>query len=263
MARPEEKAQAMMNKWTTMKEQYDEGLGLAQKKKRPYLASLCETLYAAEQWRREIIREISNGIRDIQNPAMGEHAIRDLNDKINKLFREKYHWNRRIIELGGMNYNAIERKRIRDEEESQGLKGSGGYRYFGAAKDLPGVKELFTKQAGQVVSTKRKRAEIVKNITPDYYGIRDEDDDRMLKAEREQSAKNKIMLDQELHEYIQKCKEDGVECCFSTKEEDEEFLEDEDVEINFSPEMAIPSQELILQITLERKKSQLLSKLAF
>ena len=45
MARPEEKAQAMMNKWTTMKESYDEGIGRAGKKKRPYLASLCETLY--------------------------------------------------------------------------------------------------------------------------------------------------------------------------------------------------------------------------
>ena len=116
MARPEEKAQAMLNKLTTMKEQYDEGLGLAQKKKRPYPASLCETLYEAEQRRQEIIREMSNGIRDIQNQAMGEHAIRDLNDKINKLFREKYHWNRRIIELGNMNYNAIKRKRIKEEE---------------------------------------------------------------------------------------------------------------------------------------------------
>lgn len=264
MARPEEKAQAMMNKWTTMKESYDEGIGRAGKKKRPYLASLCETLYESEQWRREIIREISNGIRDIQNSGMGEHAVRDLNDKINKLFREKYHWNRRIIELGGPNYNAIERKRIRDEEESQGLKGSGGYRYFGAAKDLPGVKELFAKQAGQAVSTKRKRAEIVKNITPDYYGIRDEEDDGvLLTAERKQEEKNQLFLEQELEEYVDKCKEDGVECFFSTEEGQEDFLPDEDIDITFSAEMAIPPQELMTQITLERKKSQLLSKLAF
>ena len=37
----------------------------------------------------------------IQNEGLGEHAIRDLNDGINKLIREKYHWNQRIKELGG------------------------------------------------------------------------------------------------------------------------------------------------------------------
>lgn len=198
---------------------------------------------------------------------MGEHAIRDLNDKINKLFREKYHWNRRIIELGGPNYNAIERKRIREEEESQiGLKGSGGYRYFGAAKDLPGVKELFTKQAGQAVSTKRKRAEIIKNITADYYGIRDEDDDdgiHLVSIEHEQSKKNKRLLEQELDEHINKCKEDGIECCFSKDAGDEDFVSDEDIDFVFTAQMAIPSQELMSQIVLEQRKSELLSKLAF
>ena len=36
--------------------------------------------------------------------GLGEHAIRDLNDEINKLMREKRHWQRRIVELGGTNY---------------------------------------------------------------------------------------------------------------------------------------------------------------
>lgn len=35
---------------------------------------------------------------------MGEQRIRDLNDEINKLLREKANWERRIIELGGPNY---------------------------------------------------------------------------------------------------------------------------------------------------------------
>lgn len=30
--------------------------------------------------------------------------IRDLNDEINKLIREKGHWERRIVELGGPDY---------------------------------------------------------------------------------------------------------------------------------------------------------------
>lgn len=36
--------------------------------------------------------------------TLEEHKIRDLNDKINKLFREKWHWNNRIKELGGPDY---------------------------------------------------------------------------------------------------------------------------------------------------------------
>ncbi|CAN7112104.1 unnamed protein product, partial [Brassica rapa subsp. narinosa] len=35
----------------------------------------------------------------------GEHRLRDLNDEINKLLRERWHWERRIVELGGPNYN--------------------------------------------------------------------------------------------------------------------------------------------------------------
>lgn len=33
-----------------------------------------------------------------------DDAIRDLNDEINKLFREKRHWENRIKELGGSDY---------------------------------------------------------------------------------------------------------------------------------------------------------------
>ena len=36
--------------------------------------------------------------------SLGEHKIRDLNDEINKLLRTKAHWERRILELGGPNY---------------------------------------------------------------------------------------------------------------------------------------------------------------
>lgn len=35
---------------------------------------------------------------------MGEFRIRDLNDEINKLLREKGHWEYRIKELGGPDY---------------------------------------------------------------------------------------------------------------------------------------------------------------
>ena len=36
--------------------------------------------------------------------GLGEFRLRDLNDEINKLLREKRHWEDRIVELGGPNY---------------------------------------------------------------------------------------------------------------------------------------------------------------
>lgn len=36
--------------------------------------------------------------------GLGEFRIRDLNDEINKLLREKRHWEDRILELGGSDY---------------------------------------------------------------------------------------------------------------------------------------------------------------
>ena len=43
-------------------------------------------------------------VGEIQNPGLGEFKIRDLNDQINKLIREKGHWEKRIVDLGGPNY---------------------------------------------------------------------------------------------------------------------------------------------------------------
>ena len=91
---------------------------------------------------------------DIQNPGLGEHRLRDLNDEINKLIREKSHWEARILELGGPNY-ARTAPRVTDSEGNEIVDCRGaGYRYFGAAKLLPGVRELFEKPA----QPKRRRS---------------------------------------------------------------------------------------------------------
>ena len=47
----------------------------------------------------QVIREVSKKVSQIQNAGLGEFRIRDLNDEINKLLREKRHWEARIIEL--------------------------------------------------------------------------------------------------------------------------------------------------------------------
>ncbi len=76
-----------------------------------------------------------------------------MNDEINKLIREKGHWERRIVELGGPDYSKVGPK-VTDSEGRSLVEGTGrgpGYRYFGAAKQLPGVRELFEKEGPRQV----------------------------------------------------------------------------------------------------------------
>lgn len=107
------------------------------KKRRPYLASECKSLYACEKWRMQIIREIAKKVAQIQNAGLGEFRIRDLNDEINKLLREKRHWEDQIKELGGPDYQKVGPRML--DHEGKEVPGNRGYKYFGAAKELPGI----------------------------------------------------------------------------------------------------------------------------
>jgi len=69
--------------------------------KRPYLASECEDVSHCEVYRGQILKELSKKVSLIQNEGLDEHRVRDLNDAINKLIREKGHWERQIKKLGG------------------------------------------------------------------------------------------------------------------------------------------------------------------
>lgn len=150
---------------------------MSRPKKRPYLADLCSDLNEAEKWRKEIINEISNLVLLIQNAGLGEFKIRDMNDHINKLLREKKHWERRIIELGGQNYMRSRGLSSQEDEEF----GTRNYKYFGAARDLPGVKELFAKPIKE--APRKTKAELLRFVNCDYFGYRDEDDGIILPLE--------------------------------------------------------------------------------
>lgn len=115
----------MLNRWLTYKREL---LGTrVPMGKRPAFASECDNIGDCERWRMQIIRDIGKKIVEIQNgmhqkfkksvyhkflelyntnskESLGEQRLRDLNDEINKSMREKAHWERRILELGGPNY---------------------------------------------------------------------------------------------------------------------------------------------------------------
>lgn len=110
--------------------------------------------------------------------------IRDLNDEINKRIREKRHWERRIVELGGQDYSRSQPAQAYDADGVEVQGSGGGYKYFGAAKNLPGVRELFQQEAPE--ARRRSRQDMLKGIEPDYYGFQvQEEDPEVLKAERE------------------------------------------------------------------------------
>lgn len=183
MARNSEKAMAMLNRWIKMKA--DEG---KPKNKRPFLASECDNVTDAERWRRDIVKDVGRKISQIQNPGLGEFKIRDLNDEINRLLRLKRVWEYRIRELGGPDYAKFGPKML--DYEGREIPGNRGYKYFGAAKDLPGVRELFEQEPAP--APKKSRGELYKDVDADYYGYRDEDDGVILPLEKEAEQKGEI-----------------------------------------------------------------------
>jgi len=180
MARNEEKAQSMLYRF---REAQAAELGLGTRSdRRPRMASACKSLRECERWRGEILREISRKVSKIQDAGLTDYEVRDLNDEINKLLREKRHWENQIIALGGANYR---RNVAMLDDDGREVPGTKGYKYFGRAKELPGVKELFES---------RKKEEDEENATsnfykkftnqgPAYFGDLDEADGELLKYE--------------------------------------------------------------------------------
>lgn len=77
-----------------------------------------------------------------------------MNDEINKISRQKYYWEIRIKELGGSDLRSRPQYYEVDGKE---LPGAPGYKYYGAAKELPGVRELFAQHEGNVEQKRQKR----------------------------------------------------------------------------------------------------------
>ena len=280
MARNSEKAMTALARWRNAK-MAEEGTD-KKPERRPYLATHCDNLKDAEKWRLQIIREISKKVSQIQNAGLGEFRIRDLNDEINKLLREKRHWEQRIVELGG---NDLRKKSKMLDREGQEVPGSKGYKYFGAARELPGVRELFENEAP--TAPKKTRAELMRDIDAAYYGFRDDDDgllvplevaaetaaieaslkkwkEKKLKRELESHAKdtesenskdkkkkNDQLIEEELDEDILKVPE------MTESDRLEEAME-AGKEARYVSYIEVPSQDDIRQALLRRKKQELL-----
>ena len=267
----------MLARWLRYKEESVKG----PKKRRPYLAELCDDLHEAEKWRGTIIKDISRNVAEIQNASLGEHRIRDINDRINKLFREKRHWERRIRNLGGKDYNK--------SNKGYGGYGHGAYLYFGAAKDLPGVRQLFnennnnnnltnnlhlnTKQKyinkDRVTQKEKKsRMEMLSLINADYYGFGDDDNKLFLSEKNMQQKLRKVKIEKWKKENKQKWNKLQFDIKQKRKRNNDNNNNNNNNNDNQRRKRVrltkisgyVPSQEEIDKMILEKRKELLLQK---
>lgn len=263
-----------LNRWVDQQKDVETGgvrkYGTA---RRPKLSSEVDTLKEAEFWRMDLIREVSKKISEIQNAGLGEHRIRDLNDEINKTIREKGHWEDRIKQLGGADYKA----QAAQEQDSYGaeLAGQSGYKYFGAAKDLPGVRELFESEEPPV-APRKTRAMLFKNIEPDYYGWRDEEDGMILLSEQQKEielvakevSKWKKRKAKEMEEQgpaaqaaAQALEEaEAAEAAMKKAKKEKDAALEPLTAQDFKAFVSVPDAEDIERLILEKKKKALLEK---
>jgi len=255
MARNEEKAQLMLNRWVHMKEEEFRG----KRERRPFLATECDNLSDAERWRRTVLKEVTKKIAEIQNENIPEHKTRDLNDEINKLMREKGHWERRIVELSGPDYSKIGAK-ITDDSGTQVPGGRGSYRYYGAAKKLPGVAELFRQEPPP--PPKRTRFEMYKGVDADYYGYRDDDDGTLKPLERleEEQAKLEALEQWKIRE-IEKCMAEGKDMGKARSMVEAVIAEfEKPQDAGFISHVSVPKKEDLEKAVLDKRKKRLMEK---
>lgn len=181
----------------------DLGIIDAGRTRRPKMITEQDSIPNCEKWRGQVLKEISRKVSRIQDPSLSDYQVRDVNDEINRLMREKHMWEVQIRNLGGPNYMRAAAggggARMYDEQgrEVPGV-GNKGYKYFGRARELPGVKELFEAAAKARAEGRRggsgdkpleARDDLRKIVDAAYYGYApDEEDDALLAYEAEKEA---------------------------------------------------------------------------
>lgn len=179
------------------------------------------------------------------------------------MLREKRHWENQISALGGPHYRRYGPKMF--DAEGREVPGNRGYKYFGAAKDLPGVRELFEQEPPP--PQRKNRAELMKDIDADYYGYRDDDDGVLVQLEEKAE---KVAF----HEAIQKWKEkqnngnekedDEDDNIYGMEIDDRSYADTNDpmsmLAPKFTAHVPVPTQKDIEEALLKKKKQDLLDK---
>ncbi|KAI0557303.1 pre-mRNA-splicing factor ISY1 isoform 1 [Gracilaria domingensis] len=220
------------------------------RQRRPYLSTLCDDVDEAEKWRLQVLSDIRRLAEEIQNPGLDDERVRELNDNINKLLRERGHWERRIRFLGGRDYGRRKLQAVGEDVVEHN-----GYFYFGEAKRLPGVKELLAtkeqrrREALDDEGLQRRMKELYNRVNDEYYGKKDEENDAdLLKIEEKAEHEARASMIEEWEKRTSRSKDEDW---------DDSYLKfvGQNVDGKFNEE------ERMQALTLERKKLEALEQL--
>lgn len=152
--------------------------------KRPTKLSSVKSLGEAQQWHRQIGRELKDKTTRLYDPSLNEIQLQTLNDELNELIDEQGRWEWYMAKvLGG--------KRVSKQRRDELIGGKLilGKRYFGRAVELPEVQDYLKKQQEEekygkngkgIVDPKR----VPKDKSSFYYG-EDTVDEKLEDFERE------------------------------------------------------------------------------
>jgi pre-mRNA-splicing factor ISY1 len=129
--------------------------------------------------------------------------------------RQKHYWEIKIRELGGGDYNNL-RTDLADVGllliylicidmilDGRELPGASDYKYYGAAKNLPGVREIFAELEAtaekkriqrffsviyKCLKNYRAKGERKYHFTAEYYGYDDDNSEELLRKERDREV---------------------------------------------------------------------------
>lgn len=187
MARNSEKAQSMLYRFRAS-QAAELGIIDTGSQRRPKLITEVNSIQACEKWRGQVVKEIYRKISKIQDPSLTDYQIRDLNDDINKMMREKHMWEIQLRNLQGPNYMRFGPKMV--DAEGREIPGHRGYKYFGRAKELPGVKELFDELVPKPPPKPKISETLYKTLDVAYFGYLDENDGQLLKFEEKREKES-------------------------------------------------------------------------
>ena len=83
------------------------------------------------------------------------------------------------------------------DAQGREIPGFGGYRYFGAAKDLPGVRDIYKREIP--IAPAQTAAQLRRCIDQEYFGDEEAADEELL---REEKLEEEVKREGELTEWI-------------------------------------------------------------
>ncbi|KAJ5198993.1 hypothetical protein N7472_004197 [Penicillium cf. griseofulvum] len=197
MARNSEKAQSMLFRFRAQQAS-DLGIIDLSRTRRPKAITSVDTVPVCERWRGQVVKEISRKVSRIHVQSLSDYQIRDLNDEINKLMREKWAWEMQIRNLGGPNYMRGS-SRLYDDEGREIPGGGKGYKYYGRARELPGVKEMIEAAITRAKGPEEEEAVsgrggdiATRKVDANYFGYGLDEEDGTLLAYEKQKEKESV-----------------------------------------------------------------------